>query len=154
MLPDVRVSRPTATVPFVTVPKLIASFSARSAVRSRFTTPLTPFVPKSFIKTPCFTFADPASRRSTESRAYHFGPCGLPTPSHSDPFFTLFGKLLFPEGQFLPYPFYCIPKCLKPLLSMCSCNNNIDYVFCLLYTSDAADDLLCVDLGGRRIIKK
>src|SRR5659263_777375 len=22
--------------------------------------------------------------------------------------------------------------------------------FCLLYTSDAADDLLCVDLGGRR----
>src|SRR5450756_375076 len=28
-----------------------------------------------------------------------------------------------------------------------------DYT-CLLYTSDAADDLLCVDLGGRRIIKK
>ena len=26
--------------------------------------------------------------------------------------------------------------------------------FCLLYTSDAADDLLCVDLGGRRFIKK
>ena len=25
---------------------------------------------------------------------------------------------------------------------------------CLLYTSDAADDLLCVDLGGRAIIKK
>ena len=24
---------------------------------------------------------------------------------------------------------------------------------CLLYTSDAADDPLCVDLGGRRIIK-
>ena len=29
-----------------------------------------------------------------------------------------------------------------------------DYMTCLLYTSDAADDLLCVDLGGRRIIKK
>eukprot|EP00657_Telonema_sp_P-1_P010276 TRINITY_DN4626_c0_g1_i1.p1 TRINITY_DN4626_c0_g1~~TRINITY_DN4626_c0_g1_i1.p1 ORF type:complete len:167 (-),score=54.94 TRINITY_DN4626_c0_g1_i1:54-554(-) len=28
------------------------------------------------------------------------------------------------------------------------------YALCLLYTSDAADDLLCVDLGGRRIIKK
>ena len=28
------------------------------------------------------------------------------------------------------------------------------YESCLLYTSDAADDLLCVDLGGRRIIKK
>ena len=27
-------------------------------------------------------------------------------------------------------------------------------VDCLLYTSDAADDLLCVDIGGRRIIKK
>ena len=25
---------------------------------------------------------------------------------------------------------------------------------CLLYTSDAADDLLCADLGGRRTIKK
>ena len=25
---------------------------------------------------------------------------------------------------------------------------------CLLYTSDAADDLLCVDLWGRRLIKK
>ena len=28
------------------------------------------------------------------------------------------------------------------------------YNACLLYTSDAADDLLCVDLGGRRLIKK
>src|SRR5450756_2371914 len=28
------------------------------------------------------------------------------------------------------------------------------YFDCLLYTSDAADDLLCVDLGGRRLIKK
>ena len=28
------------------------------------------------------------------------------------------------------------------------------FIICLLYTSDAADDLLCVDLGGRRIIKK
>ena len=29
----------------------------------------------------------------------------------------------------------------------------LDRDACLLYTSDAADDLLCVDLGGRRIIK-
>ena len=28
------------------------------------------------------------------------------------------------------------------------------YTYCLLYTSDAADDLTRVDLGGRRIIKK
>src|SRR5428012_7600 len=27
-------------------------------------------------------------------------------------------------------------------------------IVCLLYTSDAADDLLCVDLGGRCLIKK
>ena len=31
---------------------------------------------------------------------------------------------------------------------------HLNSVCCLLYTSDAADDLLCVDLGGRRIIKK
>ena len=30
----------------------------------------------------------------------------------------------------------------------------IDTHTCLLYTSDAADDTPCVDLGGRRIIKK
>src|SRR5450756_2554161 len=30
----------------------------------------------------------------------------------------------------------------------------VESLICLLYTSDAADDLLCVDLGGRRIIKK
>src|SRR5665811_446559 len=28
------------------------------------------------------------------------------------------------------------------------------YIICLLYTSDAADDLTRVDLGGRRLIKK
>eukprot|EP00831_Metopus_contortus_P050969 TRINITY_DN42823_c0_g1_i1.p6 TRINITY_DN42823_c0_g1~~TRINITY_DN42823_c0_g1_i1.p6 ORF type:complete len:148 (+),score=24.55 TRINITY_DN42823_c0_g1_i1:1580-2023(+) len=28
------------------------------------------------------------------------------------------------------------------------------FYICLLYTSDAADDTPCVDLGGRRIIKK
>eukprot|EP00825_Cyclidium_porcatum_P007925 TRINITY_DN13978_c0_g1_i2.p1 TRINITY_DN13978_c0_g1~~TRINITY_DN13978_c0_g1_i2.p1 ORF type:complete len:135 (-),score=25.89 TRINITY_DN13978_c0_g1_i2:83-487(-) len=32
--------------------------------------------------------------------------------------------------------------------------NEISYKACLLYTSDAADDMQCVDLGGRRIIKK
>ena len=33
-------------------------------------------------------------------------------------------------------------------------NLKINPKLCLLYTSDAADDLLCVDLGGRRLIKK
>ena len=32
--------------------------------------------------------------------------------------------------------------------------HNYAIYHCLLYTSDAADDLLCVDLGGRRILKK
>ena len=27
-----------------------------------------------------------------------------------------------------------------------------NYIICLLYTSDADDDMQCVDLGGRRII--
>ena len=33
-------------------------------------------------------------------------------------------------------------------------SSNKRFIVCLLYTSDAADDLLCVDLGGRRINKK
>ena len=38
----------------------------------------------------------------------------------------------------------------------CTASNAVSCVFCtcLLYTSDAADDMQCVDLGGRRIIKK
>src|SRR5659263_779582 len=39
------------------------------------------------------------------------------------------------------------------LLSLDGKANRLSTI-CLLYTSDAADDLLCVDLGGRRIIKK
>src|SRR5450756_1285205 len=35
-----------------------------------------------------------------------------------------------------------------------TCSLTIRKRSCLLYTSDAADDLLCVDLGGRRIINK
>ena len=41
------------------------------------------------------------------------------------------------------------------LLWMFGGPSHIDmYDLCLLYTSDAADDTPCVDLGGRRIIKK
>ena len=31
---------------------------------------------------------------------------------------------------------------------------NVEFIYCLLYTSDAADERSSVDLGGRRIIKK
>ena len=47
-----------------------------------------------------------------------------------------------------------------PILPRFKCrpNDALDFniwcYICLLYTSDAADDLLCVDLGGRRILKK
>ena len=41
----------------------------------------------------------------------------------------------------------------EPRLELCE--GLLDRVeICLLYTSDAADDMQCVDLGGRRIIKK
>ena len=39
---------------------------------------------------------------------------------------------------------YAFAKVL-PFLTLGTC--------CLLYTSDAADDLLCVDLGGRHILQ-
>ena len=41
----------------------------------------------------------------------------------------------------------------RAVLNLCNVSGNL-FIRCLLYTSDAADDLLCVDLGGRRIIKK
>src|SRR5450756_3148087 len=41
-----------------------------------------------------------------------------------------------------------------PLLGAHQKQEKIKCKDCLLYTSDAADDLLCVDLGGRRIITK
>ena len=43
---------------------------------------------------------------------------------------------------------------LKKKLSLCPHCRNPWLITCLLYTSDAADDMQCVDLGGRRIIKK
>ena len=48
-------------------------------------------------------------------------------------------------------------KRLSSLLSKYNGKNILiidDINDCLLYTSDAADDMQCVDLGGRRIIKK
>ena len=37
---------------------------------------------------------------------------------------------------------------------LCDADDPFEMSTCLLYTSDAADDLPCVDLGGRRIIQK
>src|SRR5450756_3123538 len=50
------------------------------------------------------------------------------------------------SGSYFPPPVRAVPIPKK--------NGGQRILGCLLYTSDAADDLLCVDLGGRRIIKK
>ena len=47
-----------------------------------------------------------------------------------------------------------IPEGLAVGVAFGAANAGLSGASCLLYTSDAADDLLCVDLGGRRIIKK
>ena len=58
-----------------------------------------------------------------------------------------------------PFEWFSIPNATKfihgyALRRKALLPNASKYSICLLYTSDAADDLLCVDLGGRRIIKK
>ena len=47
------------------------------------------------------------------------------------------------------YAIYLIKVIVTPTETLYLCS-----ISCLLYTSDAADDSLRVDLGGRRIIKK
>src|SRR5450756_2154249 len=48
---------------------------------------------------------------------------------------------------------YTVPS-ISNRLFISNWNCPYGVICCLLYTSDAADDLLCVDLGGRRILKK
>ena len=57
----------------------------------------------------------------------------------------------------------CLAQLTEPGRPLCRKNStctwrrkysDICHQPCLLYTSDAADDLLCVDLGGRRILNK
>src|SRR5450756_3236684 len=49
---------------------------------------------------------------------------------------------------------YCVGIQAGPMFFRTFRRSGWQFSVCLLYTSDAADDLLCVDLGGRRIIKK
>eukprot|EP00831_Metopus_contortus_P035131 TRINITY_DN2797_c0_g1_i2.p3 TRINITY_DN2797_c0_g1~~TRINITY_DN2797_c0_g1_i2.p3 ORF type:complete len:102 (-),score=25.42 TRINITY_DN2797_c0_g1_i2:67-372(-) len=55
-------------------------------------------------------------------------------------------ETVFPQG-------YTCPVVLVDYPSILFSSTGIS-PSCLLYTSDAADDTPCVDLGGRRIIKK
>ena len=48
---------------------------------------------------------------------------------------------------------YLVNKAKEKRILLIGTHHRNAYI-CLLYTSDAADDLLCVDLGGRRILKK
>eukprot|EP00826_Nyctotherus_ovalis_P020810 TRINITY_DN1659_c0_g1_i4.p2 TRINITY_DN1659_c0_g1~~TRINITY_DN1659_c0_g1_i4.p2 ORF type:complete len:138 (+),score=16.97 TRINITY_DN1659_c0_g1_i4:480-893(+) len=55
-------------------------------------------------------------------------------------------RVRFSNGKYEP-----LAHCLNP---DCRGKKIVPNRTCLLYTSDAADDMQCVDLGGRRIIKK
>eukprot|EP00657_Telonema_sp_P-1_P010289 TRINITY_DN463_c0_g1_i1.p1 TRINITY_DN463_c0_g1~~TRINITY_DN463_c0_g1_i1.p1 ORF type:complete len:100 (+),score=15.59 TRINITY_DN463_c0_g1_i1:429-728(+) len=67
-------------------------------------------------------------------------------------------SLLMPTFSFVTNPAYLtvnLQLCYNAPLPILRCHSfGSMFMPCLLYTSDAADDLLCVDLGGRRIIKK
>ena len=58
-------------------------------------------------------------------------------------------KKMFDEKKFDEIIVYCQKLLVKDSKNKVALQN---ISTCLLYTSDAADDLLCVDLGGRRII--
>eukprot|EP00657_Telonema_sp_P-1_P005524 TRINITY_DN2294_c0_g1_i1.p1 TRINITY_DN2294_c0_g1~~TRINITY_DN2294_c0_g1_i1.p1 ORF type:complete len:127 (-),score=31.42 TRINITY_DN2294_c0_g1_i1:19-399(-) len=63
-------------------------------------------------------------------------------------FFSFFNWQTINKNLLVFRNFYLLPCYLY------NCVHSESFINCLLYTSDAADDLLCVDLGGRRIIKK
>ena len=61
-------------------------------------------------------------------------------------------------GEKIAYLVNNVSNIDKAIIS-CHCHNDLglataNSIACLLYTSDAADDLLCVDFGGRRNIQK
>src|SRR5665213_1398586 len=75
--------------------------------------------------------------------------CGR--PNRREPGFDL--ALLFPEAMAARPPRTEAGEKLEAEIAQDRGRLDLHAPICLLYTSDAADDLLCVDLGGRRIIK-
>ena len=62
-------------------------------------------------------------------------------------------RLIYLMDSRTPEVSICSPGLTNDQFSKSHFNLRV-YLACLLYTSDAADDMQCVDLGGRRIIKK
>ena len=78
--------------------------------------------------------------------------------SQSEHYYTENKTLILLDSSESP-PGFTLLELLTPttdreVQSACVPMNDRLYISCLLYTSDAADDMQCVDLGGRRIIKK
>ena len=79
-------------------------------------------------------------------------PIVLLQPKNASTFLGQIAPGLDKIGVMLPYtPLFhlLLNKYSKPIIA-----TSANMTHCLLYTSDAADDSLRVDLGGRRIIKK
>src|SRR5450756_2981355 len=89
----------------------------------------------------CPTRRVPAILRMRLTTSCDVQPCGLSTTM------TPATHSYFSENESVQCSFW--PRTLRDAVKFCPRRES-----CLLYTSDAADDLLCVDLGGRRIIKK
>eukprot|EP00825_Cyclidium_porcatum_P030912 TRINITY_DN326_c0_g1_i4.p4 TRINITY_DN326_c0_g1~~TRINITY_DN326_c0_g1_i4.p4 ORF type:complete len:175 (-),score=31.68 TRINITY_DN326_c0_g1_i4:31-555(-) len=69
--------------------------------------------------------------------------------------FILKFSLCNSQCQFMfQYRWYKMRECSDFISDNCKTQIKAHTCICLLYTSDAADDMQCVDLGGRRIIKK
>ena len=83
---------------------------------------------------------------------------GLGLSVHEEPYITSVNELVLEEGM----TFTIEPGIYLEGIGGVRIEDDIlvtkdgcrTFTSCLLYTSDAADDMQCVDLGGRRIIKK
>ena len=85
-----------------------------------------------------------AARHFGDPTAWQMGRISLNPRRHIDPV----GTILIPAAILLCSGGTFLFGYAKPVPVDFSRLRN-----CLLYTSDAADDLLCVDLGGRRTLK-
>src|SRR5450756_820725 len=91
------------------------------------------------------------SRRISDGRSSPARCVGLSCCLHGRPVSSCLhcSRLAHELAESIVVPLY---RCT--VVPLYRCTVIVRCVACLLYTSDAADDLLCVDLGGRRIIKK